>query len=276
MTICRLYSIVLVFVGLWFPGFLSAQTAVSWPPDVHASCEETLEDVFATPVVSLDAGCPAMSIDFVDVILEVECPQNMVVDRTWTVTACDSVFVHVQRIELLDTEAPYVLNPHASEHFFSNELDWLPLVRDKCDFSLGGGITFSDTTNLCCGVTSFIVNLNVPDDCGNVLDTAYRIYLHDIEPYLVCDEMTPNPCGEGTMMDATTGTCIPSELCVAGPEACGPNTVWNNDLGLCVPETLLAQCYFDTNGDGTVGTPDLLSFLSAYGQTCDVNLLGED
>lgn len=277
MHACRSFSSIIWSVSLiLWPSLFCAQTTVSWPDDVHASCEDNLEDFAEAPLVSLGASCAESIIDFVDVVLEDECPQNTVVDRTWTVTVCDSVFMHIQRIELIDVAPPYVLNPSASAHFFSDDLDWLPLVRDNCDSSLGGEISFSDTTDFCCGVTSFIVNLNVPDDCGNLLDTAYTVFLHDLEPYLACEEIPSAPCGEGTVLDDSTGTCIPAGACMPGPDACGPFTVWDESSGLCVPETLTAACYFDSDGDGSVGTLDLLNFLSAYGQPCGANLEGEE
>lgn len=273
----RLFSFMIwsVIMILW-PSLSCAQIIVIWPEDVHASCEENLESFAEPPLVTLGESCAESVIDFVDAAVEDECPQNIVVDRTWTVTACDSILTHVQRIALTDASPPYVLNPSASAHFFSYDLDWLPLVRDNCDSSLGGEISFSDTTDLCCGVTSFVVNLHVPDDCGNLLDTAYTVFLHDLEPYLACDETSSAPCGEGTVLDDVTGTCIPLELCAPGPEVCGPFTVWNESLGLCVPETLTAACYFDSDGDGSVGTLDLLNFLSAYGQTCESNLNSDE
>ena len=76
-------------------------------------------------------------------------------------------------------------------------------------------------------------------------------------------------CGEGTLFDPVSGTCLPLEGCAASESACGPNTVWDADLGLCIPETLQASCYFDVDQDGFVGTTDLLEFLSAYSQSCE-------
>ena len=277
MNACRSFLSIVWSVPLVLcPSLFCAQTTVNWPNDVHASCEEDLEDFAEAPQVTLEAGCVESVIDFVDVVLEDECSQNTVVDRTWTVTACDSVFTHVQRIELMDVAPPYVLNQSASSHFFSDDLDWLPLVRDNCDSSLGGEISFSDTTDLCCGVTSFIVSVHVADDCGNLLDTAYTVFLHELEPYLACEETPSVPCGEGTVFDDFTGACIPAEDCTPSSSACGPFTVWDESLGLCVPETLTAACYFDSDGDGAVGTLDLLNFLSAYSQTCAANLEGEE
>ena len=53
------------------------------------------------------------------------------------------------------------------------------------------------------------------------------------------------------------------------PVRANSNTEWDEELGLCVPVTLAASCYFDTNFDGNVGAPDLLNFLSSFGQSCD-------
>lgn len=78
-------------------------------------------------------------------------------------------------------------------------------------------------------------------------------------------------CGAGTEFDEVTGTCIPSSTCLPSEEACGPNTVWDDVLGLCVPVTLTAACYLDTDGNGAVGTTDLLNLLSAFGQECESN-----
>ena len=54
------------------------------------------------------------------------------------------------------------------------------------------------------------------------------------------------------------GTCILSYLC-------GPGTYFDEQLGTCLPNT----CLGDFNGNGQVGTEDLLTFLSNYGQSCD-------
>jgi len=257
--------------ALLSPWNFLAQTAIGWPADAFGTCEEELDDLFQTPDVMLADGCSDVLVEYNDAFLPVDCDQEMVVDRTWTVTDCDSVYTHVQRLELRDDEAPRLINSDVSGHFFSNTFDWLPVLQDNCNAALEGGILLSDTLMLCCGVMSFNINLNIPDDCGNVFDTMYTVYLHDIEPYLACaNPVEPSSlCGEGTVFDEGSGTCVPSEDCLPDASACGPNTEWDEALGLCVPVSLAASCYFDTNLDGNVGAPDLLNFLSAFGQSCD-------
>ncbi|MGB0248094.1 MAG: hypothetical protein ACPGAB_06180, partial [Flavobacteriales bacterium] len=88
--------------------------------------------------------------------------------------------------------------------------------------------------------------------------------------YLNCEGafVPSSVCGEGTVFDATSGTCIPAEDCAPSSSACGPFTVWDEIQGICVPEVLEPECYFDTDENGSVGTGDLINLLSAFGQAC--------
>ena len=176
-------------VALFFPLFLvgslgRAQFEVTWPSDIESgSCTSSLDDVFEAPVLLLDSGCIDVSIEYVDDVLEGNCPQETWVDRTWTVSGCDTAFQHIQIIRLRDTEAPFVSNVVSSGgHFCANANDYLPFVQDSCDSNLLGGFSFQDNPSVCEGVTERTVYLNIADDCGNTLDTSYTVYLHDPEP----------------------------------------------------------------------------------------------
>ena len=41
--------------------------------------------------------------------------------------------------------------------------------------------------------------------------------------------------------------------------------MWDEALQGCVPESVACEVEFDYNGDGTVGSGDLLAFLTAFG-----------
>ena len=203
-----------------------------------------------------------------DAFLPVDCDQELVVDRTWTVTDCDSVYMHVQRLELRDNEAPRVVNPDVSGHYFSNTMDWLPVLQDNCDAALEGDIQLSDTMMLCCGVMSFHINLSIPDDCGNVLDTVYTVYMHDLEPYLACEEpVEPSSlCGEGTVFDEGVGRAFGQDAFPI-PRHAAPTPHGMKAWPLC-PCDVDARVLFRQQLGRQCGHADLLTFLGAYGQSC--------
>ena len=182
------------------------QTQVAWPSDVlNGSCELDVSDFTEVPAVTLDSTCAAYEATFMDFSLEGNCPQETWVDRHWTVVACDGVFEHVQAIRLRDTQPPYVLNEvENGGHYCVSSLDWLPLTKDNCDASMQGGLTFHDTVFQCQGVFSFQIGLNIADDCGNVLDTTYVVYMHDETPpvFSSVPESATVECGEPANLEA--------------------------------------------------------------------------
>lgn len=244
-----------------------------------------------------------------DETVEGACPQETLVNRLWTVTYCDSSDQHMQEIRLTDTSPPTLINDFGDGRFCASNLSsYYPFLVDDCTSQLTAQVLFQDSTSLCEEVIQFDIDINVADDCGNVLDTLYTVVLFNpseadgscdfslcqgcMEPlacnydalaafedescvfaemYFDCEGLLipQSLCGDGTSFDPLSGTCLPVENCTPNENACGPNTVWDADLGLCIPETLEASCYFDVDQDGAVGATDLLEFLSAFGQSCD-------
>ena len=276
------------------PEAQSQSFQVNWPGDVlEGSCDESIDVVSGNPEVSSDNGCDEVVLTFEEEVLEPTCEQETWVDRQWMAVGCGDTLKHLQRIRLRDEIAPVVVFDEAySGHFCSETLDWLPNVQDNCDVSLSGDFSTSDTTDLCGGVYSFVVALDVSDDCGNVLDTTYTVFLHEacdaieypvvagcadstatnFEMNATCDDGTciyaNELCGEGTYFDLPSGVCLPLSNCANPWEYCGPLTVWDVELERCVPEVISAACYFDINGSGTVDIADLLGFLGVYGASC--------
>ena len=304
------------FSRLLWVGFLCAlQTTapvfgqVTWPEDVSGPCTLSIDDVFESPNwTGADSLCPA-EFSFLDETVEGACPQETLVNRLWTVTYCDSSDQHMQEIRLTDTSPPTLINDFGDGRFCASDLSsYYPFLVDDCTSQLTAQVLFQDSTSLCEEVIQFDIDINVADDCGNVLDTLYTVVLFNpseadgscdfslcqgckeplacnydasaafedescvfAEMYFDCEGLLipQSLCGDGTSFDPVSGTCLPVEGCAASESACGPNTVWDADLGLCIPETLQASCYFDVDLDGVVGTTDLLEFLSAYAQACN-------
>ena len=70
---------------------------------------------------------------------------------------------------------------------------------------------------------------------------------------------------------ASCETCTPlvADDCMAG-DCCGEGTVWDAESGTCVAaEAPPSDCAEDLNGDGTVAVSDILQLLGAFGLNCD-------
>ena len=70
---------------------------------------------------------------------------------------------------------------------------------------------------------------------------------------------------------ASCEVCIPVGPldCMAG-DCCGEGTIWDADSGTCVAEgTPPSDCAEDLNGDGTVAVSDILQLLGAFGLVCN-------
>ena len=63
---------------------------IQWPLDIQEDCSLTLEDIDpGMPMLIGPDDCTIDSSVFVDELLETECEQNVRIERTWTVYACD-------------------------------------------------------------------------------------------------------------------------------------------------------------------------------------------
>ena len=70
---------------------------------------------------------------------------------------------------------------------------------------------------------------------------------------------------------ASCTTCTPEGPvdCSAG-DCCGEGTLWDPLSGTCVSDgTSSSTCVEDLNGDGTVAVADILQLLGAFGQMCE-------
>ena len=205
------------------------QAQVVWPEHVSGSCSESLENVFLLPIwAGADSLCPA-EFTFVDEVVEGACPQETLVNRLWTVTYCDSLDHYMQEIRLTDTSPPSVINDFGDGHFCSSNLSgYYPILQDDCSSTLQGSVLFQDSVVLCQGVTQVNIALNIPDDCGNVLDTMYTVLLHDAEPPIIGAPLEDSmvECGEAVPLESQGyDDCGGLSLVVSDvqsfPEACG-------------------------------------------------------
>ena len=73
-------------------------------------------------------------------------------------------------------------------------------------------------------------------------------------------------CGEGTIWNSETQTCVPEPVNPTASEiSCGPGTYWDDLESLCLP---IETCEDDLDGDGVIGVNDLMQLLSSFGTDC--------
>jgi subtilisin-like proprotein convertase family protein len=107
---------------------------------------------------------------------------------------------------------------------------------------------FGNSINI--GVISFTHTLEIGDNPNPISGCTYP----GSDNYLVY-----------AMVD--DGTCIISGC--TDPEASNFYPIFNLEDGSCQYVEDVSDCIEDLNQDGTIGTPDLLQLLSAYGQICE-------
>jgi len=80
-------------------------------------------------------------------------------------------------------------------------------------------------------------------------------------------------CGEGTIWNSETQTCVPEPVNPTASEiSCGPGTYWDDLESLCLP---IETCNDDLDGDGVIGINDLMQLLSSFGTVCEEPEPGE-
>jgi hypothetical protein len=106
---------------------------------------------------------------------------------------------------------------------------------------------------------------------GNLVDAGVISFTHTLE---IGDN--PNPISGCTYSGSDNyllyamvddGSCIISGC--TDPEASNFHPIFNLENGSCQYVEDISDCIEDLNQDGTIGTPDLLQLLSAYGQNCE-------
>jgi len=100
------------------------------------------------------------------------------------------------------------------------------------------------------GVISFIHTLEIGDNPNPISGCTYP----GSDNYLVY-----------AMVD--DGSCIISGC--TDPEASNFHPIFNLENGSCQYVEDISDCIEDLNQDGTIGTPDLLQLLTAFGQICE-------
>ena len=273
----------LVLSLLLSPLMMTAQMLeleIVWPQDIVEDCELSLDDIDpGMPMLVAPDTCSTDTITFVDAYPETDCAQNVVIERTWTLSACGVDSSHVQTISFLDTTPPE-LHPQTiaqiGEHFCVTEPTYWPFFIDNCEPDDVIGFVLIRRDTICPGVVEMTIEYeSVTDHCGNQFSGSHNVFMHEYAPEFesVPEDVTVQ-CGVDIVFEEPEyGDCHLTYTSSDGYSfpGCGEEVITRTFslTNLCSQTTTATQSIFivDTIGpsivmpaDFTAGCGDMIAF----------------
>ena len=205
---------------------------LSFPEDGSLSCDEvpSQDDV----VIEYIDNCSEVITNYNEVIIPGECPNDYVMERTWTITdACGNSTSQTWTINVSDDQAPSIFG--APEDETLNCGDDIPAVAvfafDNCTAEPIIALTATQEVIGC--NTVFTRRWNAEDECGNMSQEIQVITISDFlapvlsdtpdDIILFCGEDIPAPA-DITALDDCLGA-VPVEFTVTGGNNGGCSTI---------------------------------------------------
>ncbi|MEM7105384.1 MAG: HYR domain-containing protein [Bacteroidota bacterium] len=164
-------------------------------------------------------NCGSPAINYQDVVLGPDpsnCPQVLVVERTWTATDdCGQTATCIETFIFTDTTDPVISCPADTTIAFGADdqpsSTGVPTMTDNCDAELN--MVFTDVITPVPGcpiIESIERTFVVGDDCGNASNCTQTISITDlVDPIITCPPDAILTCGEDASPESTgfaTGT----------------------------------------------------------------------
>ena len=126
------------------------------------------------------------------------------------------------------------------------------------------------------GACNFDAAVTTDDGSCTYAEAGYDcdgLCLSDTDTDGICDEFEVSGCTYPGADNYDAGNEFEDGSCIfsgcTDPAAENYVAYANTDDGTCGPCGVANDCPFDANGDGEIGSADLLNFLIVYGQSCD-------
>jgi hypothetical protein len=176
---------------------------IVWPLDYATSgCSVSLEPFdlpagYGGPILFGQNGCESVSVNFEDAIFWISEPSCYKIYRTWTIAdlcqyqpgGSTGIWVHVQIIEMNDTEPPVFINPVSNINAAGSGCSGtvtipFPAVSDCSDHititvsgQLGSGFNFQNVPS---GI--YQMTYTASDGCGNTSTLPFTVTVGDSQP----------------------------------------------------------------------------------------------
>ena len=209
------------------------------PRDTMVSCEFS-DPTFTGDVTSADViacGTPTVSFADTETSLDVDCAENVLIERTWTVSDGCNTVVSVQMITVIDTMPPTFM-PTAGDTIVSCDLglniDILgkpTMLQDNCadlgdisviktDFQMG---------NICANSYSFERRWYISDLCGNTDSIVMQISVVDtLAPTITASAQDESfTCTTNLEINDAFSNWINLNGSAVASDNCSSNLIWN-------------------------------------------------
>ncbi len=216
-----------------------AKPSYMTPRDTMISCEFR-EPMFAGNVAITDViSCGTPTITYVDVEtpLDADCPQNILIERTWTVSDGCSDSTSVQMITAIDTIPPTFMPTSGDTTIscdFGLNIDILgkPLMlEDNCADLEDISVTKTDFQmgNICASSYFFERRWYISDACGNTDSIVMMINVVDtLAPIVMTAAQDANiTCTTNPEINVAFADWINTNGSAVATDNCSSNLLWN-------------------------------------------------
>ncbi len=149
------------------------------PNSISTACS----NIPAAPVLTATDNCTInVQVQYAEQKINGSCPNNYILKRTWTATdSCGNTAIHIQEINVSDTEAPVIANSPADLTVSCENLPNLISlnVSDNCDLNPNVVIKEDTIPGICPNNFSLIRTWNVKDACQNETTITQKIVVKD-------------------------------------------------------------------------------------------------
>ncbi len=228
---------------------------ITCPADIAIECDEST-DPANTGSATADDNCDEdVEITYSDATAAGDCPQDMVITRTWTATddagntaTCD------QTITVDDTTPPVITCPPDIAVECGDPTDPAALGEATATDNCGAvTISFGDVTTpgACPGQYTITRTWTAEDECGNITSCDQTITVDDsTDPVITCPPDAVAECGD-PVDPAALGEATATDACDAEVDITYDDVM---DPGTCPGEYVISRTWTATDDCGNTAT----------------------
>ncbi len=233
----------------------STPPVITCPANLTIGCTDSTDPADTGEPTAVDNCDGAPVFSYSDVTIGGNCPQDMIITRTWTATdACGNSSTCDQIISVEDNEAPVITCPAAVTIECTESADPADTgFASATDCDPDPVITFSDVTvsGACAQERTIERTWTATDACGNASTCLQTIFVDDSNgPTVMCPADVTINCPDSTD-PANTGTASATDNCDGSPSVDFSDVILP---GACTESFTIQRTWTATDACGNTGT----------------------